>query len=152
MVNGMKLEEQSALDQQLCFEFYSTVNAMNGVYRKLLRPYKITYLQYLIMLILLRDGPCSLKELAEQLSLDSPSLTPVVKRLEKDGRLKRRRDPNDERTLIIEVTELGNELLNVIPSIQAQMSSCWGLQAAETSHFRKMIRTVRASLERTVSE
>lgn len=143
---GHSLPERFALDQQLCFELYAAANAIQGVYRRLLKTHRLTYLQYLVILILLRDGSSSLKSLAEKLSLESPSLTPVVKRLERNGRVTRTRNPNDERALVIELTDLGKSLLDSIPDVQARMGRCWGLPPTQISSFKKTVSSVRKSL------
>ena len=144
--HGHGLPERFALDQQLCFVLYETTNALQRVYRRLLKSHRLTYLQYLVILVLLREGSCSLKNLADKLSLDSPSLTPVVKRLEKNGLVNRTRNPDDERTLVIELTDLGRSLLDAIPDIQTTISNCWGLPPAQISRFREMLGVVKDSL------
>lgn len=98
------------LDKQLCFALYSASLAMTQLYKPLLEPLGLTYPQYLIMLILWEKDGRPLKEVGAQLGQKSGALTPVLKRMEQDGLLKRVRDEKDERALSIQLTEHGDEL------------------------------------------
>ena len=91
--NGDRL----ALEHQLCFALYSTSQAMTKLYKPLLEPMELTYPQYLVMLVLWERDNLSLKEMGNKLILDSGTLTPLLKRLEKSGMLSRVRDEMDER-------------------------------------------------------
>ena len=95
------------LDQQLCFALYSTSLAMTKVYKPLLDKLGLTYPQYLIMLILWQNDGLALKDVGEQLQIDSGALTPVIKRMEAMGLLIRSRNPQNERTLEIRLTKAG---------------------------------------------
>src|SRR5256885_3589666 len=85
------------VDQLLCFALYSTGLAMDKVYRKLLRPLNLTYPQYLVMVVLWESDGIIVTELGERLFLDSATLTPLLKRLELNGLVERRREVDDER-------------------------------------------------------
>lgn len=95
------------LDQQLCFALYSASGLMTRLYRPLLEPLGLTYPQYLTMLALWEHAPRSVGELGETLGLDSATLTPLLKRLEANGLVTRRRDPADERRVLVEPTQQG---------------------------------------------
>src|SRR5436190_22787125 len=98
------------LGNQLCFAIYSTAHAFNRVYKPLLDALGLTYPQYLVMLILWeREGP-SVSEIGERLHLDSGTLTPLLKRLEAAGLVRRARDPADERQVRIALTLKGRAL------------------------------------------
>ncbi|MDZ4374716.1 MAG: MarR family transcriptional regulator [Phenylobacterium sp.] len=99
-----------ALDHQLCFSVYSAANLMTRLYRPLLQPLGLTYLQYLAMLALWERSPQSVGELGQRLGLDSGTLTPLFKRMQDAGHLTRTRDPADERRVIIQLTESGRRL------------------------------------------
>jgi DNA-binding MarR family transcriptional regulator len=109
--NHSTLDPQSQkalhLDQQLCFALYSTSLAMTKVYKPLLDKLGLTYPQYLIMLILWQNDGLALKDIGEQLQIDSGALTPVIKRMEAMGLLLRTRNPQNERTLEIRLTKVG---------------------------------------------
>ena len=98
------------LDQQLCFALYSASRSLTRAYAPLLEPLGLTYPQYLVMLVLWEDKSASVKALGERLALDSGTLTPLLKRLEKRGLITRRRDPDDERVVRIDLTPDGQKL------------------------------------------
>lgn len=98
------------LDQQLCFALYSASGLMTKLYRPLLDPLGLTYPQYLAMLALWERAPSTVGELGEALGLDSATLTPLLKRMEAGGLVTRRRDPQDERRVLVEPTAEGQAL------------------------------------------
>src|ERR1700730_17667412 len=98
------------LDQQLCFSLYSTGLAMDKVYRKVLRPLKLTYPQYLVMLVLWEGDGITVTALGDRLFLDSATLTPLLKRMESSGLVSRKRATEDERQVVISLTVRGRAL------------------------------------------
>jgi MarR family transcriptional regulator, organic hydroperoxide resistance regulator len=98
------------LDNQLCFAVYSTGHAFNRVYKPLLDRLKLTYPQYLAMLVLWEQDNVPLKDIGERLFLDSGTLTPLLKRLEAAGLIKRTRSAEDERQMLIALTAQGQAL------------------------------------------
>jgi len=105
-------DERSRLDEMLCFTVYSTAHAFNRVYKPLLDALGLTYPQYLVMLILWEQDEMTVKEIGEQLHLDSGTLTPLLKRLEAAGIVRRARDAADERQVRISLTPKGQEMRN----------------------------------------
>ena len=101
---------QLALDNQFCFALYSTNLALHKLYRQLLAPLNLTYPQYLVMLVLWEKGPLTVSEIGERLFLDSATLTPLLKRLESAGLLSRQRSKQDERQVVIILSENGRAL------------------------------------------
>ena len=99
-----------ALDQQLCFALYSSSLAMTKLYKPLLEPLKLTYPQYLVMLVLWERDGLTVSEVGERLTLDSGTLTPLLKRLQVSGLLARQRDTEDERRVIVKLTAAGRAL------------------------------------------
>lgn len=98
------------LDSQLCFALYSANLALNKVYRKLLKPFDLTYPQYIVMLVLWEKDTVTVSEIGERLYLDSATLTPLLKRLEGAGLITRTRAAEDERQVIIALTDKGRAL------------------------------------------
>ena len=98
------------LDQQLCFALYSTSLAMTKAYKPLLEKLGLTYPQYLTMLVLWESDDLTVKEMAARLSLDSATMTPLLKRLEAQGYVERLRGIEDERQVHIRLTEVGRAL------------------------------------------
>jgi len=95
------------LDQQLCFALYTCEKEMTKLYRPLLESLGLTYTQYITMLALWEKDEISVKALGQKLFLDSGTLTPLLKRLEASGLLRRERDAQDERVVIVRLTEQG---------------------------------------------
>jgi len=98
------------LDHQLCFALYSSSLAMTKLYKPLLDPLGLTYPQYLVMLVLWEGDHIAVSELGTRLSLDSGTLTPLLKRLEAAGLVQRQRDSADERRVLLNLTATGRAL------------------------------------------
>lgn len=98
------------LEQHLCFALYRASRAMIRGYASLLEPMGLTYAQYLVLLVLWEEDALSVRQLGERLSLDSATLTPLLKRLEAQGAIERRRAPDDERVVRVRLTEKGHAL------------------------------------------
>ena len=99
-----------SLDLQFCFALYSASNMVTRLYRPLLGPLGLTYLQYIALLALWGRSPQSVGDIGRRLRLDSGTLTPLFKRLEAAGLVTRRRDPADERRVMIDLTAEGRAL------------------------------------------
>lgn len=97
------------LDDQLCFALYTATHRITRAYRPMLEPLGLTYVQYLVLMVLWEASPRSVGELGQALYLDSGTLTPLLKRMERNGFVKRRRDADDERRVLIELTPQGHE-------------------------------------------
>ena len=98
------------LDNQICFALYSATNAFNRVYKPLLASLGLTYPQYLVMMVLWEQDHITVSRIGERLFLDSGTLTPLLKRLESAGLVRRVRDAQDERRVMIELTSAGANL------------------------------------------
>src|SRR5882724_2558130 len=105
-----QLKPSLLLGEQLCFALYSTMLALNKVYRQLLRKLGLTYPQYLVMLVLWEGDELMVSEIGTRLFLDSTTLTPLLKRLESSGLVTRTRAASDERQVIITLTKQGRAL------------------------------------------
>ena len=97
-------DQMLQLDNQICFAVYSAAHAFNRVYKPLLDRLGLTYPQYLVMLVLWERDGVPVKEIGERLFLDSGTLTPLLKRLEQAGHIKRTRSTEDERQVLIGLT------------------------------------------------
>lgn len=98
------------LDEQLCFALYSASRAVTAAYRPLLDELELTYPQYLVLLVLWEEEPCTVSHLGDRLHLDSGTLSPLLKRLESAGLVRRRRSATDERRVDITLTPEGRAL------------------------------------------
>jgi DNA-binding MarR family transcriptional regulator len=99
-----------ALEEQVCFALSVAARGVVAVYRPLLEPMGLTHPQYLVMLALWQQAPLSVRALSGLLQLDPGTLSPLLKRLEASGYLRRERDPNDERSLAVTLTPSGRAL------------------------------------------
>lgn len=99
-----------ALERQVCFALAIATRSVLAVYRPILEPLGLTHPQYLVMLALWGRAPLSVKELGALLQLDSPTLSPLLKRLEAAGFITRRRRTEDERVLDVDLTDAGRSL------------------------------------------
>ena len=128
------------LDQQLCFSLYAASRAMIRAYGPLLEPLGITYPQYLVLLVLWEDDGLSVRQLGERLMLDSATLTPLLKRLEQQEIVTRRRDQEDERVVRIHLTEAGRALRGRAKRIPAAIACRAGIGAGDGAGLARMLR------------
>ena len=115
------------LGNQICFAVYSTAHAFNRVYKPLLDRLGLTYPQYLVMMVLWERDDVPLKDIGEKLFLDSGTLTPLLKRLEASGLIKRTRSTEDERQVLIALTPKGQALreeARAVPQAILSSSAC----------------------------
>lgn len=136
------------LDKQLCFALYSTSLAMTKLYKPLLEKLGLTYPQYLVMLILWERDGLALKDIAEQLHIDSGALTPVIKRLEALGLLQRHRQADNERTLEIDLTPAGKALREQAQEIPLHIGMACATSEAEINALREQLQQLRKNLTR----
>ncbi|HEY9132053.1 MAG TPA: MarR family transcriptional regulator [Dyella sp.] len=137
------------LDGQLCFALYSAGLAMNKVYRKLLRPLDLTYPQYLVMLTLWENPSMSVSEIGERLYLDSATLTPLLKRLETAGLVVRQRSREDERQVVISLTERGQKLQEKAIDVQYGVVCASQCAPDEVMKLKGQLQDLRTKLARS---
>lgn len=106
----MKSNDSLLLDNQICFAIYACSREMTKLYRPLLQELGLTYTQYVTMLALWEQDEVTVSALGDRLYLDSGTLTPLLKKLESAGLVTRTRDKNDERSVLIALTEQGRKL------------------------------------------
>ncbi|WP_338779548.1 MarR family transcriptional regulator [Streptomyces sp. DG1A-41] len=128
------------LDQQICFSLHAASRAFNGVYRVILKDLGLTYPQYLVMLVLWEHGELPVKKLGEYLRLDSGTLSPLLKRLEAAGLVRRERSARDERSVEVRLTEKGVALRRRALQVPRRIAASTGFDADE-------IRALRARLD-----
>lgn len=134
------------LDQQLCFALYSSSLAMTKLYKPLLAPLGLTYPQYLVMLVLWEaDGP-SVSQLGQRLSLDSGTLTPLLKRLEALGHIERRRASDDERRVNLFLTPAGRQLRRLARDIPSHLACASGCEPDEVVALTQRLHQLRQQL------
>ncbi|MBY4840532.1 MULTISPECIES: MarR family winged helix-turn-helix transcriptional regulator [unclassified Pantoea] len=136
------------LDQQLCFALYSANLAMHKVYRQLLSKLEITYPQYLVMLVLWNQDDVTVSEIGEQLFLDSATLTPLLKRLESAGLLHRQRSRQDERQVVVTLTDEGRALRDKAESIPEAIQCATACDDQVMASLKAQLDELRDSLYR----
>ena len=127
------------LESQLCFPLYACSKEIIRRYKPYLDELDLTYTQYITMMVLWERGSVSVKELGEALYLDSGTLTPLLKKLENKGYIKRSRSKEDERNLIVTLTDKGWELREEMLSIPRSMASCVDLEPQEAADLYRLL-------------
>ena len=142
------LNEQSILnlDEQMCFALYSASHAMTKIYKPLLAPFGLTYPQYLVLLVLWQKDSITVNALGERVYLDSGTLTPLLKRLEKLALITRKREAIDGREVIIALTPLGQSLLGDVVHIPASVSCNTGCTLPEIKLLNQQLIVLRTHL------
>ena len=137
-----------ALDQQVCFALAVAARNVIGLYRPLLEPMGLTHPQYLVMLALWERSPASLSDLAHRLSLESATLSPLIKRLESQGYVRRERDARDDRALAITLTDTGAALRAEAPNVPAGIVDTLGMSLADLVDLRDRLHVVIEAAQR----
>ena len=133
-------------DNQVCFPLYSAANAVTRAYRPLLDAIDLTYLQYMVMMLLWQHKQMNVKELGEQMYLDSGTLTPLLKRLEAKGFVERRRSELDERVRLISITEAGLELKFKAQSVPGELACKADMSPEQAMELKRLCQTLLANL------
>ncbi len=149
---GLKPDGTLRLGEFLCFAIYSANHAFNRVYKPLLDELGLTYPQYLAMVLLWEEDDQTVGSLGEKLFLESSTLTPVFKRLEALGHVKRTRDPVDERQVRVRLTERGRALREKARKIPGCILEASNLKLDELLRLQNEIVALRSALERYARE
>lgn len=136
----MAVRDPLLLDEQLCFALYHASRAMIRSYAPLLAPLGLTYPQYLVLLVLWQRDGASVTQLGERLALDSGTLTPLLKRLEHQGLVERRRGDDDERVVRIHLTAAGRALRGRARRIPMELACRAGYDPASARSLRELAR------------
>lgn len=127
------------LENQLCFPLYVASKEVVRRYKPLLDELNLTYTQYIALLVLWEQKKLSVKELGEFLFLDSGTLTPVLKSLEKKGYISRKKSKDDERVLIVELTDEGKELRERAVSVPSGITECIDIDKKDAEKLLKIL-------------
>ena len=131
--------ETLKLENQLCFPLYAAAREIVKQYHTPLAQLDLTYTQYITMMLLWEYRTMSTKELGKRLYLDSGTLTPVLKSLEKKGFIQRERMPEDERIVNCSLTEQGEQLKEKALAVPAQIAGCVPLEKAEAETLYRLL-------------
>ncbi|MEU5239139.1 MarR family winged helix-turn-helix transcriptional regulator [Streptomyces lydicus] len=135
------------LDHQVCFSLHAASRAFGGVYRDALKDLGLTYPQYLVMLVLWEHGAQPVKAIGERLRLDSGTLSPLLKRLETAGLVRRERSTEDERSVTIHLTPEGDDLREQALPVPRRMLAATGLTLEELRMLRTLLSRVTSALD-----
>ncbi len=131
----------------ICYSLYSANHALTRTYRGLLEPLGLTYPQYLVLVALwAAETPQSVGQLGQTLSLDSGTLTPLLKRLEAAGLLTRSRNPKDERTVLVALTDQGRDMQRRAGHVPDAILAATGLDLDELADLRRRVSALRDRL------
>jgi MarR family transcriptional regulator, organic hydroperoxide resistance regulator len=144
-------EDVLALDRQVCFALSVAARNVVAVYRPVLEPLGLTHPQYLVMLALWQYGTLSVKDLSGLLQLDPGTLSPLLKRLEAAGLLRRERDPKDQRNLALALTDKGKALREQAEKIPAGIVERLGMPIDELMNLHAVLTQVIAASQRALS-
>jgi DNA-binding MarR family transcriptional regulator len=136
----MSRRDPQHIDEQLCFALYNAQRAMTRAYAPLLEPLGLTYPQYIVLLVLWERDGLPVNQLGERLALDSGTLTPLLKRLEQQGLVERRRGELDERLVHIHLTARGRALRGKARKVPAALACRAGYDVASEHSLRELVR------------
>ncbi|MCF6524890.1 MarR family winged helix-turn-helix transcriptional regulator [Streptomyces sp. JJ36] len=140
-------EELLRLDHQLCFSLHAASRAFGSRYRVLLKELGLTYPQYLVMLVLWEHGELPVKQIGAHLRLDSGTLSPLLKRLQAAGLVRRARSAEDERSVTVALTEDGAALRERARLVPRRILAGTGLSLEEIRTLRGLVDRVTAELD-----
>ncbi|GAB3134205.1 MarR family transcriptional regulator [Tsukamurella serpentis] len=132
------------LERQVCFALAVANRAVLSVYRPILAPMGLTHPQYLVMLALWGAAPRSVKEIGEALQLDSPTLSPLLKRLESQGLITRSRAADDERRIEVDLTDAGRDLRAQAVQVPETVIDKLGTSLDELEELHRVLTAVNA--------
>lgn len=135
-----------SLDNQLCFPLYAASRELIRLYKPFLDPLKLTYPQYVTMMALWENDQVKVSELGSKVDLDSATLTPLLKRLEAQGYVSRRRSEADERAVIVSLTEEGHALRERALSVPSCVASCIALTPEEGLQLKQLLEKLIATM------
>lgn len=139
--------ESIKLDNQVCFSLYATSREIIKMYKPFLDKYNLTYTQYVAMLVLWEDEKSTVKDIGKRLHLDSGTLTPLLKKIESMGLVKRYRDINDDRVVVVELTEEGRILKEEVLEVPHEMACKINMSREELIDLKKKLDSLLKAIE-----
>ena len=133
------MSENLRLDHQLCFPLYACARKVTSLYTPYFKELGLTYTQYIIFLVLWEQDGISVSQLGEKLYLDSGTLTPLLKKMETKGWIRRTRSEEDERVVMITLTKKGKELEKQAEEIPEKVGACIPLKPAEAKELYRLL-------------
>lgn len=140
------MKSSLTLEHQICFQLYTASKELTRLYRPILAPLNLTYSQYLVMLVLWEEDRIDMKQLGERLTLDSGTLSPLVKRLIQIGYVEKGRAIDDERRVSLSLTPAGNALREQAEDVPLKVSGMLNIDEATYIAYMEMLIDVKARL------
>lgn len=134
------------LDNQICFPLYACAKEVVRQYKPYLDELDLTYTQYIALMVLWEKGSVNVKELGERLYLDSGTLTPLLKNLEKKGYVTRSRSKEDERVLVVQLTQNGMDLREKAVEIPMKVGSCMAVSPEDAKTLYTLLHKILANV------
>ena len=132
-------KEAMKLTNQLCFPLYAAARCVTGLYTPWLKPLGLTYTQYLVFLVLWEQDGIPVGEICEKLMLDNGTVSPLLKKMEKAGYITRSRSQEDDRIVVITLTDQGRDLQEQAKDIPEKVGSCIDLPPEEAQELYKLL-------------
>ena len=139
------MNEKLKLENQLCFPLYACAKEIVRRYTPLLDPLGLTYTQYIAMMVMWEHKSISVKDMGKLLFLDSGTLTPMLKKMEKAGWIQRKRSEIDERMVILTITARGEELHDKAAEIPTNMAGCVTLENEDALQLYSLLQIMMKS-------
>ena len=145
-------DDDLLLSEQACFALYAASRAVTDLYRPMLAELDLTYPQYLVLLVLWEQDGLPVKQIGERLQLDYGTVSPLLKRLEVRGLLRRERSAGDERSVTVELTEDGTRMRERVKRIPGRIGSALGMDTRERRELVETLWQLTASVQASVAE
>ncbi|TCI26458.1 MarR family transcriptional regulator [Exiguobacterium sp. SH5S4] len=140
------MKSSLTLEHQICFQLYTASKELTRLYRPILAPLKLTYSQYLVMLVLWEEDHIDLKQLGERLTLDSGTLSPLIKRLTQLGYVEKVRATEDERRVLVSLTASGSALRERAEDVPVKVSGMLNIDEATYFAYMEMLIDIKSRL------
>jgi len=138
---------QLLLDNQMCFPLYAAARQVVNTYNPLLKPYGLTYTQYIVFLALWEAGKVKVGDLGKRLYLDCGTLTPLLKKMEESGWISRCRCKQDERVVYVSVTDEGWKMREELQHIPEQVGGCIAMDAEDAAQLYTLLHKLLDAME-----
>ena len=132
-------DELLRLDRQLCFPLYAAARKAVSAYTPYLKPLDLTYTQYITFMVLWEKDGLTIGEIGERLHLDNGTLTPLLKKMEKQGYITRKRDQEDERKVTIHLTKEGRDMKQKLVHVPLQVEKCAPISIEEANELYRIL-------------
>ena len=144
---GSVSDQDLLLERQLCFPLYACARKITNLYTPFLKKLGITYTQYIVFLVLWEQDGITVGDLCKRLYLDNGTVTPLLKKLEKAGYIRRERSKDDERIVMVYLTDSGKAFRTQVEEIPGQVGNCMTLEEKEAAQLYSLLYILLNSLE-----